>query len=335
MAGTVNPSTPQLRNKTERQGAAGRCQSLVRALREIARRAGSDLNHDDLSAALGLCWSPVAVPTEPDLGLWPLYARDAFLPEAGRLFGLTIRDMHPPEAARGLSAAAEFAQHFDASYRPLIRRALEHDQPVLAWQGPVGDRGMCWGVIRGVCDGGVGFEAEVFDGGEASGPRKAITLATPPVQLYVVESAAPSRPEIGALIELVLRNADIVLSNGLADRFGVVTGPGAYDRWIERLDVQGESRGEVDRLLAAHRRLTSAALTGCESGIRCLQRNHLDAGAAVADRAARLMDGMREVARELRIAASSELGTEGDCKVRSALTRARDAMRSVSPRQTN
>ena len=78
------------------------------------------MNHDDLNAALGMCWSPVAVPTEPDLGAWSLYARDAFLPEAGQLFGLTIRDMHPPEAARGLDTAAEFAQHFDASYRPLM-----------------------------------------------------------------------------------------------------------------------------------------------------------------------------------------------------------------------
>lgn len=329
----MDPSTPQLRDKTERQGAAGRCQSLVHAVCEIARRAGHDLNHDDLSAALGLCWSPVAVPAEPDLGQWPMYARDAFLPEAGRLFGLTIRDIHPPEAARGLDTAAEFAQHFDASYRPLIRRALEHDQPVLAWQGSVGERGMCWGVIRGVCDGGVGFSAEVYDRGEATGSREAIALAQPPVQLYVVESAAPSRPETGALIELVLRNADIVLSNGLADRFGVVTGPGAYDMWIERLEVQCESGSDVDRLLAAHRRLASATLTGCESGIRCLEQNRVDAGAAVADRAARAVDGMREVARELRIATCKELGTDGDCEIRSALTRARDATRVMSLRQ--
>ncbi|UCC31209.1 MAG: hypothetical protein JSU86_02815, partial [Phycisphaerales bacterium] len=114
--------------------------SLTFALQALAHDAGYEINLDDLNAALGLPWMTPAVPRERDLACWPMYARDAFLAEAGRLFGMNIRDIHPPEAARGLNGFPEFQQHFDASYRPLILKALEHNQAVLAWQGWPGDR---------------------------------------------------------------------------------------------------------------------------------------------------------------------------------------------------
>ena len=105
--------------------------SLTLALRSVAESAGYDVDADDLHAVLGLSMVACAAPGDMELGNWPLYARDAFLVDTARVFGMTVRPIHPPEAARGLGGAAEFAQHFDASYRPLIARALEHDQPVL------------------------------------------------------------------------------------------------------------------------------------------------------------------------------------------------------------
>ena len=327
---TADTTMAQHHDSSEPSCSSEPAQSLTNAVYAIARDAGRDLNYDDLMAAMGMCWSPLAVPEEADIGRWPMYARDAFLCEAGQLFGLTIRDMHPPEAARGLSSAAEFAQHFDASYRPLIRRALEHEQPVLAWQGWCGERRMDWCVIQDVCNGGIGFTATRHT--TASESCESVALTQPPVQLYVVENIVPSLPEGDRLVELVVRHAATTMCNGLAGRFDVVTGPGAYDVWIERLDEQSKSGRDVDRLRAAHRRLASASLDACACGIRCLQRNRPDARGTLADKAAGVLDGMNEVVRELRIALSSELGSGNHCEIRAALTRARDATRRMSLR---
>ncbi len=78
--------------------------SLTIALQAIARRVGYEIDRDDLNAALGLSWMAAAVPGENDLGCWPLYARDAFIVEAGRLFGMG----RPPN--RNAREAARSAQ---------------------------------------------------------------------------------------------------------------------------------------------------------------------------------------------------------------------------------
>ena len=113
--------------------------------------------------------------------------RDARLIEAGKHFGMQIRDVHPPEAARGLEAAAEFDQHFDASYRPLILRALENNQGVIAWRGWAGERELSWGWIRIARDEGVGFRgATIWSERELNSLRNDL-LVRPAVQLYIVE----------------------------------------------------------------------------------------------------------------------------------------------------
>ncbi len=243
------------------------CLSLPYALCAVAHTAGLNVDLYDLCAAMGLSFMPTSVRGEPSTDKWRMYARDAFLIPAGRLFGMTIREIHPPEAAQGIAELPEFKQHFDASYRPLIERALEHDQPVLAWQGWPGEWALHWGVITETCADGIGFAGwvpgttglepgiEVPSSGEslscrdrntsASGSRSTearrpdVKLERPPVQIYVVESIAPCKPDPQELQDMTIAHAGVVLGNGLADRFGVTTGPGAYDHWIERLGVMG------------------------------------------------------------------------------------------------
>lgn len=216
--------------------------TLSNAVRAVAAREGCEIDADALTAVLGVAWSAVAVPSEPDIGNWCLYARDAFLVEAGRLFGLEIRGIHPPEAARGLSGAAEFVQHFDASYRPLIHRALEHGQPVLAWQGWPGALCLAWGVITDPCHDGVGFRGTIHvSPGDTEMDAMTVTLISPPVQLYVVETVTPTRIDPNECTTLALDHARRVLDNALADRFDVFTGPAAFDVWIERLGGAGEA----------------------------------------------------------------------------------------------
>ena len=158
-------------------------ESLAFAVRAIARQAGVEIDHTELVVALGFEASAVSSPTARSI----MFDRDARLIEAGKLVGMQIRDVHPPEAARGLEAAAEFDQHFDASYRPLILRALENNQGVIAWRGWAGERELSWGWIRAACAEGVGFRgATIWSERELNSLRNDL-LVRPAVQLYIVE----------------------------------------------------------------------------------------------------------------------------------------------------
>lgn len=244
--------------------------TLASALCAVARRAGGEIDRDMLTAALGIAWSAVAVPWEPNLSRWSMYARDAFLVSAARLFGMTIRGIHPPEAARGLPNAPEFVQHFEASYRPLVRRALEHHQPVLAWQGWPGTHSMRWGEIVEASDEGIGLRGSVHlraEGSTATG--ETMSLVAPPVQLYVVETITRRTVSASECLEIARSNARRVLQNELTDRFGVVSGPAAYDAWIARLD-DSEPSSDRDGALIEHRRLATALIEGYASVVRFL-----------------------------------------------------------------
>ncbi len=346
--------------------------SLTFALRAIAEGAGYELEPDDLNAALGLSLMMPAVPDEDDLAGWPMYARDAFLVEAGRLFGMSIRDIHPPEAARGLSGAQEFDQHFDASYRPLILRALEHGQAVLAWQGWPGERAMMWGTIRNSSSEGSGFQgvcpilAKQGWGTEARGSPKprlgkldGLTLERPPVQVYVVETITATRPNPDELVDVALDHAWRVLSNGLKNRFGVVTGPPAYDAWIARwraagcrvrpgrtvkstpnltgsasaeaLASAGRSPTEVPALAHAHRQLALCVTAAHFSAIRFLNRQHQRTEGTMRRLVKALMQECHQVVTSLEesidVASDAALTrtSEGRTRIVEAITRAKDA----------
>ncbi len=157
--------------------------TLAFAVRAIARQAGVEIDHSKMIVALGFVTPAVPSPTASSI----MFGRDARLIEAGKLVGMQIRDVHPPEAARGLEAAVEFDQHFDASYRPLILRALENNQGVIAWRGWAGERELSWGWIRAACDEGAGFRgATIWSERELNSLRNDL-LVRPAVQLYIVE----------------------------------------------------------------------------------------------------------------------------------------------------
>jgi hypothetical protein len=190
---------------------AARCGDapLTCLLGKLLRDAGRAPDHLLINALLGRSVQLSADADDDCLRGWADYGHDVFLPTAGRALGLRIRDLHPAAAARGLRQAAGFQQHFDASYRPLIERALEHNQPVIAWLGPEGqgpsnlvdarsgegdgpakDPSACrgketgsagkvaksaWGLITAVVEEGVGFRMAVVPmvgtniGGSSSG----------------------------------------------------------------------------------------------------------------------------------------------------------------------
>ncbi len=267
----MTPSAPQSQDASIGSPSGDPAMSLTFALQALAHDAGYKIDHDDLNAALGLSWMTTAVEGEGDLARWPMYARDAFLAETGRLFGMVIRDIHPPEAARGLSGLAEFQQHFDASYRPLILEALEHNQPVLAWQGWPGDRSMLWGIIKRSCDGGVGFAGVVGRPEAVSAPGDPVPLEGPPVQLYVVETITPAEPDPNELLEFALDHARRVLGNALEGRFGVVTGPAAFDAWIARLEDEEAYVTDGPGLRQGHMLLAASVMAAHNSAIRFLK----------------------------------------------------------------
>ncbi len=194
--------------------------SLARAVCAIGRSGGHEIDISDLNHAMGLSWMDCTLPGESNRSDAWMYARDAFLIPAGRLFGLNIREMHPPRAAVGLDRASEFTQHFDASYRPLIHRALENGQQVLAWRGWPGNWKLWWGIISETCSEGIGFRGKLYPSPDLSIVESHV-LPTPPTQLYVVETIAPRRPTKQELNDLVAEHRRIVQSGGLDERFNV------------------------------------------------------------------------------------------------------------------
>ena len=219
--------------------------SLARALIRHVTQRGVAIEPDVLTVALGWPFLVCAVPDETRCRFWPHYARDAFLVEACRLFAITVRPLHPPEAARGLADSAEFRQHFDASYRPLVMRALENGQGVLAWRGWAAVEVPVWGVITAACDDGVGLTGFAC-GSAASDEDRVAPLESPPVQLYVVESIDVREPSSSDWDRHLNAVASASVRSELDERFGIVTGPRAIDLWMRVLETGRASANEVE-----------------------------------------------------------------------------------------
>lgn len=242
-------------------------ESLVRAVQVVGRAAKVELDYDDLSAALGLSFLVCAPRGEVCPQDWSDYAQDWNLIEAARLFGLELRPLHPPEAADGLERAAEFGLHFEDSYAPLIRMALEHNQPVLAWQGWSGPRNMQWGVITGTGGDGVGFR-----GTTVGGTGQTVALRAPAVQCYVVEFGVGRTPIEPELMRFAVRAARRVVRNEIPATFGVTTGAAAYDAWLDWLKRKPTAAETAAARAAAHAGLACRIAAARQSAIAFLTR---------------------------------------------------------------
>jgi hypothetical protein len=242
--------------------------SLTLALQALLHWAGGETPYRDLNAALGLSWMiSVGDPTRC-LASWRNEGHDAFLVQTAAAFGIRLRELHPPEAALGLEETPEFAQHFDASYKPLIERALEHGQPVLARSGWGGDPTGAWGVITTACVAGVGFRGTTTaSGGEP------VTLTAPAVQAYVVEEIQPRVPPDGELWRLAVGHACVVLRNQLGGRFGLTTGPDAYQAWLERLRHEHVCAVCREQSAKCHRALAGAVIGSRAAAVEFLSHH--------------------------------------------------------------
>ena len=269
---------------------------LLRAVLGHGGAAGAGVDNDDLAAALGRPLLCGALPGEARLSCWAAAWHDAFLADAARLFGLSLRAIQPPDAARGLEQATGYAQHFEASYLPFVRAALAHGQPVVAWSGL--SRGDAeepgWVLVTHTGKSG----AELAGLGLVEGdPRRAgaiqpltpreVVFEQPPVQLYIVEECKPAVPAPSEVLALAIEHVRLSVSGALDECFGLVTGVAAYDHWIER--IQRDSGGPAAQLAAGHARLAALVVEGARSGERFFGR-HADVAPV----------GQRDVARSLR-----------------------------------
>ncbi|NOX59093.1 MAG: hypothetical protein GXP29_09580 [Planctomycetes bacterium] len=156
---------------------------------KLLEDTGGEATEADLLVALGAAFSLCSY--ESANGEFPILAEchDLALPEAADLFGIRLRALHPPRARFGLDHSAEFAEHFEDSYVPLIERAVAHGQPVLALRGWPAESGATWGLILPDECGNDPLR------GVAGGSRDVIPLVEPALQCYVIEEVHPEQPQ--------------------------------------------------------------------------------------------------------------------------------------------
>lgn len=261
-----------------------RSATLTWALARVAADAGHAIDADDLHAALGLSLFACAVAGESRIDWWSMYARDRFVVPAARLFGMRLRDLHPPDVARGLDTAAEFEQHFDLSYRPLIHRAMEHGQAVLAWRGWRGEEGPTWGIIREISKEGVGFAGSIPQTGRVDASKLTV-LDRPASQVYVVETIERTTPTNEAIVSMAMEHAREGFDRASAGRWGIATGAAAIELFEERL-----ARDASKELLNQASAFVESMGTGSASAVRLIDR-HKNGATSIA---AKQLDGLCE-----------------------------------------
>ncbi len=230
--------------------------------------AGGEPCYRDINAALGLSFMVCVRDTRRSLASWMTEGRDVFLIPTAALFGIRLRELHPPGAAVGLETLPEFAQHFEASYRPLIKTAIENNQPVLVWRGWPGDAAEQWGVVTAISDEGIGLcGATVTSGGDE------VVLTAPPVQMHIVEEIKPKVPPEGELLRLAVRNARLVLEDKTDRRFGITTGPDVYRSWRQRLPSEKASETEPAADAKSHHRMAEAIVHARRSAVEFLSHH--------------------------------------------------------------
>lgn len=228
-------------------------ESLAVCLRALLAAWRVDRSYEELVARLGLGGVLVAARREP-LGSWGFFGRDTRLLEVAARLGLHLRPLHPPEAAVGLTGSPEFLTHFRDSYVPLIERALEHKQPVLAWCGWPPQRERLWGVITRR-QGGMLVGYSLWHNGQT------LPLTGAAHQVYVVEgfeAPAPADPP-DALFDESAAQAVASWDGRWARQPGVITGQPVYDAWQDQLRRPSLAR---DRPLYQQHALAARTVVG-------------------------------------------------------------------------
>lgn len=272
-------------------------ESLAIALRAIARMGGVDPNYDEICAALGISLVAIVGPAESSPALWPTFGRDAFLAPTARLFGIHLRDLHPPEVGVDMLWAEEFAQHFDLSYKPLIRQALQNEQPVLAWGGWAGDPTPRWGVLTTAAD------EDLL--GVVPGTLDPVQLSHPALQCYVVEHYEPRTPSSEEVFDTAMTHAHGFLTRSTAlfqhltpPGSKIVAGPAAFDVWATWLQSQRPGN-EADPAREAFRIYTKTLCSARTSAARFLARSDAAQGPSHAAMMDAIMHACDSFAAEL------------------------------------
>lgn len=207
--------------------SADQPESLALCVRSVLAGRGIERTYEEIVAALGL-GSLLAIDAEQPAAAWCGLGRDAFLASGLALFNVRIRELHPPPAARRLERSPEFSDHFRDSYLPLIARAMEHGQPVLAWRGWAPPAEQQWGLLtsvatdaaRGLCPG--------CDG-------RPQVLGGPAQQVYVIETPeqAGSPRDARHVLAAARRAALATWHSDIPGRPDLLTGERAFGAWCE------------------------------------------------------------------------------------------------------
>ncbi len=306
-------------------------ESLSLATLALLDSAGQRSRYRDINAALGLSFTITAATVQGSVARWPAFARDANLLPAADLFGIRLRDLHPPHARRGLEQSREYREHFLDSYLPLIETALANGQPVIAfrgWPDPWSDH---WGIITATSNDGLGLA------GCTAGSDSMLALKEPALQCYVVEELAPRQPDDAALLRAAVGAARCFLYNRSDGEADVVTGPEAYDRWRIRLDADLRDPAGLEVAAAAHAAFASTIVANRAAAALFLGdrrasaddtfRNPLDEWLAACQAAGEALAPLCDVGA-ITAAAAGSPGIEeliaGLLRARSADQRARD-----------
>lgn len=250
--------------------------SLAASLAACCQRAGASVDADDLCLMLGL---PFLFAADAERGAGERIGdvgQDIAIGVAAGALGLTLRAVHPPEAAVGVWRAPEFAQHFEASYKPIALRALEHGQGAVALGMWSGASEPAWAVVEGECAEGFGlrgeFEVACVDSLRAS---REVVLESPTIQMYVLERVGAVQLTGDSLINAAMESVRLLMDRAAGERFGLTLGEGALEVWGEVLRADRAAAASMfrSRIRAAGRAVNS---------LRSLEQRGLDEEAEAA-----------------------------------------------------
>ena len=258
-------------------------ESIVLVLQAALEAYGARLGDEELAAMTGVAFMFTCASDVPDPYRWPRFGKHAFLEPAARAYGLSLRPLHPPEAAPLPVTPPEFAAHFQDSYLPFIKDAIRRDEPVLAWMGWPRPYEEDWGII-------IAFDEATnrcFGFPPACIPPPPLEGA--PVQVYLVQDYVPAGPSTKERLALVLGRAALILNNRLDPSYGVTTGPQAMLSWRDFVKerLASGAPGDLEEVVIATRRLATMLSLNRRAAIHVLQRYRDDAS----PEQGRLIDG--------------------------------------------